>query len=119
MMGSHSQTIQPIEWVTGENRNETLVVYSLGNLLASTPSDINLLGGSLHLNFVEENDAYFIDDVRFEPHLIHYEEEAEGDISTRTNFEIFKLNEYPDELAEKQDRKSTRLNSSHVAISYA
>lgn len=101
MMGSHSHTIQPIEWVTGENGNETLVVYSLGNFLASTPSDINLLGGSLHLNFVEENDEHFIDDVRFEPHLIHYEEEVEGDISTRTNFEIFKLNEYPDELAEK------------------
>ena len=101
MMGSHSHTIQPIEWVTGENGNETLVVYSLGNFLASTPSDINLLGGSLHLNFVEENDEHFIDDVRFEPHLIHYEEEVEGDISSRTNFKIFKLNEYPDELAEK------------------
>ena len=101
MMGSHSHTIQPIEWVTGENGNETLVVYSLGNFLASTPSDINLLGGSLHLNFVEENDEHFIEDVRFEPHLIHYEEEVKGDISTRTNFEIFKLNEYPDELAEQ------------------
>lgn len=63
MMGSHSHTIQPIEWVTCDNGNETLVVYSLGNFLASTTSDINLLGGSLHLNFVEENDEYFIDDV--------------------------------------------------------
>src|SRR5690625_1437089 len=78
-----------------------LVVCSRGYFVASTPSDSNLVGGSLHLKFVEENDAYFIDDVRFEPHLIHYEEEAEGDISTRTNFEIFELNEYPDELAER------------------
>lgn len=101
MVGSHSHTIQPIEWVTGETGHETLIVYSLGNFLASTTSDINLLGGNLTLDFVAEDEEHFIENVRFEPHLIHYEEEVPGDISTRTNFEIFNLAEYPSELAKQ------------------
>lgn len=101
VVGSHSHTIQPIKWITGKNGNETLITYSLGNFLASTTSDINLLGGSLSLDFVEEDGEHSIENVRFEPHVVHYETVIEGDIDTRTNFELFKLSEYPDELAEQ------------------
>lgn len=100
VVGNHSHTIQPIEWITGEDGDETLVIYSLGNFLAATTSDINLLGGSVSLNFVEDEDgSSYIDNVAFEPHVIHYEEGVSGDIETRTDFKLYKLDEYPDELA--------------------
>lgn len=99
VLGGHSHTIQPIEWVAGEEGNETLVIYSLGNFLASTTSDINLLGGSIQFDFVQEDEEYFIDNVQFEPHVIHYEEGTPGDISTRTNFKLHPLADYLDDLA--------------------
>lgn len=114
VVGDHSHTIQPIEWLTGKNGNETLMIYSLGNFLASTTSDINLLGGGLHLDFVEEDDEHFIENVRFEPHVIHYEEEVAGDISTRTNFELFNLDEYPEALADQHALNNFEDNSIDV-----
>lgn len=99
VIGTHSHTIQPVEWVAGENGNETLVVYSLGNFLASTVSDINLLGGNINFNFVEENGEHFIDDVQWEPILIHYEEAVPGSIESRTDFSIHYLDEYTNEMA--------------------
>lgn len=101
VVGTHSHTIQPVEWVSGGNGNETLVIYSLGNFLASTTSDINMLGGSVQLDFVEENDNYSIDNVLFEPIVIHYEIAIENDINSRTDFEIFKLENYANEKAKK------------------
>jgi len=99
VVGHHSHTIQPLEWVEGESGHETLVIYSLGNLLASTTSDINLLGGSVQLDFVSDNEEHSIEDVSFQPHVIHYENDVAGDISTRSNFKIHKLNNYTEELA--------------------
>ena len=102
VVGNHSHTIQPIEWVEGEDGHETLVIYSLGNFVASTTEDFNLLGGSVAMDFVEDSEEEIsIDNVHFEPHVIHYEEGVEGDIESRTNFELFKLEDYTDDLAKK------------------
>src|SRR5699024_11978215 len=60
VVGGHSHTIQPIEWITGENGNEMLMVYSLGNFVAATTSDINLLVGRLSFDFVGGDGEYFV-----------------------------------------------------------
>lgn len=99
VVGHHSHTIQPLEWITGEDGNETLVIYSLGNFLASTTSDINLLGGMVSFDFVQEEDEKFIENVYWEPLVIHYENEDPQNIDTRSFFEIYKLEDYTEELA--------------------
>lgn len=99
VVGNHSHTIQPIEWVTGADGNETLVIYSLGNALASTTSDRNLLGGSVQFDFVAEDEELSIENVSFNPHVIHYEEAIPGDILSRTDFEIYPLTDYSEEVA--------------------
>lgn len=99
IIGHHSHTIQPVEWITGENGNETLVVYSLGNFLASTTSDFNLLGGMISFDFVQEEEDRFIENVSWEPLVIHYENDEPQNIDTRSQFEIYKLEEYTEELA--------------------
>lgn len=99
VVGTHSHTIQPVEWVTGKNGNETLVIYSLGNLVASSTSDINMLGGSVYLDFIQDEEEHYIDNVKFVPLVIHYETAVEGNIDTRTDFEVFKLSEYSEEIA--------------------
>lgn len=116
VVGTHSHTIQPVEWVTGKNGNETLVIYSLGNFVASTTSDINMLGGSIYLDFIRGEEESYIDNVKFVPLVIHYETAVEGDIDTRTDFEIFKLNEYSEEIANKHALNNFEDNEVHPAV---
>lgn len=101
VLGSHSHTIQPIEWITGESGHETLIIYSLGNLIASTISDVNLLGGAVSFDFVKTEEEKAIDNIHFEPSVIHYEASTPGNIDTRTNFEVIKLTDYTPELEQR------------------
>lgn len=97
VIGTHSHTIQPIEWVTGENGNETLVIYSLGNFLASTPNDVSLLGGMVTFDFVKPE--LEIENVYFEPLVIHYDSSNPTELMTRDNFSVNKLKDYTQERA--------------------
>lgn len=101
VLGSHSHTLQPIEWVTGETGHETLVIYSLGNLVAASLSDINLLGGTISFDLVKDEDMKSIENIYFEPFIIHYEAGTPGNIDTRTNFEVIKLDDYTPELEQR------------------
>lgn len=101
VLGTHSHTIQPVEWIQGEAGNETLVVYSLGNLVAATTSDINLLGGMIAFDIVQQDDQEIqVENVKWSPLVIYYENRVVGDIATRENFEVYKLEDYTDDLAE-------------------
>lgn len=97
VIGAHSHTIQPIEWVQGKDGSETLVLYSLGNFLASTPNDVALLGGMV--NFDIQKSDLTIENVRFEPLVIHYEASVPSDIYTRESFYVTKLKDYTEEEA--------------------
>lgn len=44
VLGHHPHVIQPIEWVEGKNGNQTLVYYSLGNMLNSQLRFRNMVG---------------------------------------------------------------------------
>lgn len=97
VIGHHSHSIQPIEWVTGEEGNETLVIYSLGNFLASTPNDVSLLGGMVTFDFVKPD--LTIENVHFEPLVIHYDATVPSQLLTRHNFSVNKLKDYTQERA--------------------
>lgn len=45
VLGHHPHVLQPIEWVSGENGNQTLVVYSLGNFLSGQDEYYRQIGG--------------------------------------------------------------------------
>ena len=53
ILGGHSHTIQPIEWLQGKNGNNTLCVYSLGNFISAQSDAINMLGGMVTLEFTK------------------------------------------------------------------
>lgn len=99
VLGTHSHTIQPVEWLTGEDGNETLIIYSLGNAVASSVSDVNMLGGSISFDFVNEGDDYYVENVYFDPLVIHYQLEYNGDARRWYGYEIYKLDDYTDDLA--------------------
>lgn len=102
VIGTHPHTIQPIEWVEGKGGNETLVIYSLGNFIAASKSEKNLLGGMVSFEFVEEETGdIMVENVAWESLVIHYENTVPTDIETRSQFAVHKLGEYTEELAGK------------------
>ncbi|CZQ87284.1 CapA family protein [Trichococcus ilyis] len=100
VIGTHPHILQPIEWVTGERGNETLVVYSLGNFVAHSLTDYNTLGGMVTFDFVVAADeTVTVENVRFDPTVSHYVADRGNVESTRHDFKIYKLEDYTEELA--------------------
>src|SRR5699024_9682891 len=99
VIGTHSHTIQPMEWLTGKDGNQTLVMYSLGNFIASTPNDESLLGGMVTFDIVKPE--LTIENVHFEPLVIQYEATDPDEILTRHNFSVNKLKNYSEEQAKQ------------------
>ena len=100
VIGTHPHILQPIEWVTGANQNQTLVVYSLGNFIAHSLTDYNTLGGMVTFDFiVADDDKVTVENVRFEPTVSHYVAEPGNVENSRRDFKIYKLEDYSEELA--------------------
>lgn len=103
VLGMHPHVIQPMEWMTHENGNKTLVVYSLGNFVSGMVSGSNMLAGMLSLEIVKdlETNEIHIDTPLFIPIVTHYVKKdrvASNDTGYR-DFEIFYLTDYNEEIA--------------------
>lgn len=104
IIGHHSHTIQPVEWVTGKNGNNTLVTYSLGNFLHTQLKDINLVGSIFTFDINEKDGGgYAIENPVFTPTVCHYTADTNVldslEYYKRENLKIYKLSEYTEELA--------------------
>ncbi|WP_320163012.1 CapA family protein [uncultured Trichococcus sp.] len=100
VIGTHPHILQPIEWLTGANQNQTLVVYSLGNFIAHSLTDYNTLGGMVTFDFiVADDDKVTVENVQFEPTVSHYVADPGNVENTRRDFKIYKLEDYSEELA--------------------
>lgn len=90
VVGTHPHVIQSMEWITGENGNETLVAYSLGNFLSTMETVDTQLEGMLTLDFVQDEDGEVtIQNVEWTALINHF-----GD----GTFNVRPLSEYTDEL---------------------
>ncbi|MFS0823492.1 CapA family protein [Bacillus sp. 1P02SD] len=54
IIGHHPHVLQPMDWITGKNGNQTFVVYSLGNFLSGQMWDYKDIGGVLQVEIVKE-----------------------------------------------------------------
>ncbi|MGM9941518.1 MAG: CapA family protein [Bulleidia sp.] len=101
VIGTHTHSIQPVEWVTGKNGNRTLVIYSLGNFIGGMLTENNAIGGMIRLDIVQKNDAVTIENVKWTPTIIHFEGDQNNILDVRYNYQTYKLSQYTDELAAK------------------
>lgn len=90
VIGTHTHTLQSIEWVEGENSNETLVVYSLGNFVGTMDPVDAQLEGMLTFDVCKDDNEITIENVTLTPLVNHYDSDG--------NIVIIPLNEYSDEL---------------------
>jgi len=93
VIGHHPHVLHPIEWIKGENGNEMLCAYSLGNFIGIMEEPETILGGFLSFDIVSENgNAPVIGNVGFVPTVYNYN-------SIYRNNVVYFLEDYTDELA--------------------
>ncbi|MBR6735909.1 MAG: CapA family protein [Oscillospiraceae bacterium] len=94
VIGSHSHTLQPVEWLTGEGGNRTLVVYSLGNFIGNMLYPQNMVGGILDVDITKDGATGEVSITRAEvlPTVIHFEGLAK-------HIRVYPVEEYTAELA--------------------
>lgn len=85
------KTVENAEWINGSD-GETLVVYSLGNFLATDDAVENLCGGILSLDITVCNDDVTIENVCIDPVIVHYNE-------NKRNYQIFELSRYTKDIS--------------------
>lgn len=100
IIGSHSHTLQPIEWLKGRNGHQTLVAYSLGNFLSSMMEEETQLGGLLAFDIIKNHDKINIEHVLLIPIINHYQvHDINSRKDTRYGFQVYLLKDYTDDLA--------------------
>lgn len=91
ILGSHSHTLQPVEWIEGENGNKTLCAYSLGNLISTMYYSYYMVGGILTFDLVKTEDGVSVENPILVPTMCYYS-------MTRDSLKIYKLEDFTDGL---------------------
>ena len=109
IIGTHPHVIQPVEWFTSDNGNETLCIYSLGNFVAVMMKAANMIGGMATFDIVKENGEITIENVVFEPVIHHFG-------PSYYNSKLYMLSEYTNDLAVKLGRDCYGINTNYEKI---
>lgn len=101
IVGTHTHSIEPVEWLTGENGNRTLCIYSLGNFIGGMLTSNNATGGMIKFDFVKNDEGITVQNVKWTPTFIHFEGDQNNILDVRYNYSVYKLSQYTDELASR------------------
>jgi poly-gamma-glutamate capsule biosynthesis protein CapA/YwtB (metallophosphatase superfamily) len=111
VFGHGPHVLAPVEKLTGASGGETVVWYSLGNLLSSQININELIGGFAKVEIDPESKK--ITELSFTPTYMHYDwtpeaksRQSESDLSSRTNLRLVMLSDAT-ELLEKSVHNTT------------
>ncbi|GIO23591.1 CapA family protein [Oceanobacillus sp. J11TS1] len=99
VIGHHPHVLQPIEWLEGEEGNQTLVAYSLGNFLSGQYAFYNRIGGIFEFDLVKKADEVVVQNPRFLPTFVEFEEEGDA----ISNVQVVPLEQESEEKIENLD----------------
>lgn len=92
IIGTHPHVIQPVEWISSDNGNKTLCIYSLGDLVAVMMKASNMLGGLCTFDIVKADGEISIENVLFTPVVHHFG-------PSYYNSKLYYLSDFTPELA--------------------
>jgi poly-gamma-glutamate synthesis protein (capsule biosynthesis protein) len=94
IIGTHSHTIQSMEYLTNKYGDQAFVFYSLGNFISAQSDNFNMVGmvGDLNITKDLETGSIVIDDIKAKPTITHYG-------SNYSNITVYPYFEYSEELA--------------------
>ncbi len=92
IIGMHPHIIQNMEWRTASDGSETLVIYSLGNLLSTQYDNYNLVGGIVTFDIVKSAEGEItIENPIYNPTVTHYNKK-------RLGLQVYLMEDYTEEL---------------------
>lgn len=94
IIGTHSHTVQSMEYLTNKYGDQAFVFYSLGNFISAQSDNFNMIGlvGDLNITKDLNSGSIIIDDIKAKPVITHYD-------SGYSNVRVYPYSEYNDELA--------------------
>lgn len=120
VIGTGPHVLQPVQKLAGPDGRETMVWYSLGNMLSTQEDVESLIGGFAVMDFTLSDGRISIKQLKFMPTYMHYEwtpaEKARGDLLARKNLMIYPLDKSAGPLARSPHQTSVeaqvkRINS--------
>ncbi|MBW3569448.1 CapA family protein [Candidatus Parcubacteria bacterium] len=116
VLGSGPHVLQPVKKIPQSGGGETIVFYSLGNLL-STQLDIESLIGGLAVLDIDAASKK-IENLGFFPTYMHYEwspaEKARQDLLARKNLKIYPLEQSAEPLAKSQHSSTVQEQTKRI-----
>jgi poly-gamma-glutamate synthesis protein (capsule biosynthesis protein) len=94
IIGTHSHTIQSMEYLTNKYGDQAFVFYSLGNFISAQSDNFNMVGmvGDLDITKDLDTGSITIDNIKARPTITHYG-------SNYSDVTVYPYFEYNDELA--------------------
>ncbi|MBQ8510715.1 MAG: CapA family protein [Clostridia bacterium] len=92
ILGMHSHTVQPVEWIDNADGSRTLCIYSLGNLISTMYNNYNMVGGIMTFDIVKDKDGVTIENPIYNPVITHYDK-------NRLGLQVYMYEDYTAELA--------------------
>ena len=120
IIGTGPHVLEPVEWMPASDGSQTLVWFSIGNLLSTQLEIPQLIGGIAQFDVVKTPaGAISIEAPGFIPTYMHYEwspaEAAAGDLLARHNLHVFPLAEAADPLSRSLFATSVEEQQAYVA----
>lgn len=115
VIGHHSHTLQPVEWVTNDYGEKTLVIYSLGNFISSQMKAYNMVGGLATFELVfSPTGEVTVENAVLNPTITHYsadgaKPDSQG-LPTRTNVSVGLLEDYTSDMCKSHGAQLSALN---------
>jgi len=115
VIGHHSHTLQPMEWVTNELGEKTLVIYSLGNLISSQIEAYKLVGGIATFELVFSPEGKLtVENALLTPTVTHYSSDANKldsqGLATRYDVSVGLMEDYTSDMCESHGTQISALN---------
>jgi len=110
IIGYDSNALQSAEWLTKEDGTQTLVVYSLGNMISSGNTWEQLLSGILTVDIVIKDNGIVLENTAITPVITHY--------TNAYSYQVMTLDSYTDDMAagHKVENLSKDLFQKNAAV---
>lgn len=120
IIGTGPHVLEPVEWVTASDGSQTLVWFSIGNLLSTQLEISQLIGGIAQFDVVKTPaGAISIEAPSFIPTFMSYEwtpeQAAAGDLLARHNLHVYPLANAEDALSRSLFNTTVAEQQAYVA----
>lgn len=118
VVGTGPHVIEPVKKLPKQGGGETLVWYSLGNMLNTQLDTGGLFNGFAVMDFQIDNKKAVLKSISFLPTYMHYEwtaqEKASQNLLARKNLKIYPLDQAAEPLAKSQNNTTVEAQRSRI-----